>query len=1586
MPRPSTSVTQVAKSIDAIDNNGYFSDYFLAYRLDSGLEDLYKRWNELEREGEPTSRTKIRGLNSPMERFRSDAAQCSFQSSEGFDRGDFPASAIEGLRSLNDALLAALGWEANNRQIIELISGDRKFSVPVASQAVTPSGLLLYALETVFATDPATVVAGRRSSAGALLDPITIGERAVAVTVLEAAQEIFSADQPPTYLLVVSGGSVVLLDRDRWGEGVYLGANIDDALARNDVRPKGELAAIAALFSADAINPGEEASSYLTSLLERAANESAGVSKELRQGVRRSVELLARAVIHDVRYRQKGAWRKIDAEDLTKQCLRYIYRIIVLLFAEARPELGILPVNDIDYQSGYSLARLRDVALVDLSNEQSQNATHIQRSLEILFTLVNNGYSPESTLSTDVRGLEFPGLRSSLFAEDACPDLDRSQLTDATLQQILDNLCFTSEQRGRTRHALSYATLGINQLGAVYEGLMAYKGFLATEALYEIDDDANSDNGSWVVPVSKADEFANEFFLTELGPDGQPKRVRYEDGDFVFRLSGRDRQRSASYYTPEVLTEFAVRHTLDVYFNEHPDLSAHDILQLTICEPALGSGAFLNEAINQLAARYLKAAQDEVGETIDAESYQLELQKAKAHFAINQSYGVDLNSTAIELAQVSLWLNCMHPGLDAPNFTARLRQGNSLIGARRATYTLAQVRQAPWRKKTGADAIPPTDQPLSEIHFEEIPGIHHFILPGEGWGAAAYALEIKGRRGGNPVPGWAAEWCELVRNWRTAIQKPPTSAQLKRLEALAKRVEATWKASAVEVRDHMSAHDYRVDVWGRTDDLEQDPLMGSRKAYLPSDSPTARLRVLMNAWCALWMWAPDNGSDLPSMEQWLDAVELLLGQPSSDDLGVLFPSYESTKASLDSVEYFGKASVDEVLEHHPWLKETEKISRSQAFFHWELDQVGIFLSGGFDIQVGNPPWVRLDWNESASLAEFDPWWGITDLTQTGDRVKQIRRELALLNPSVTMAVCRDRAENEGLTSLLASSTREPILNGLRTNLYMVFMTNSWRRAKTKGAVGLIHPESHFVDPKAGHLRAQTYLRLRRHWQFNGANTFFEGVKSPSQTFGVNIYGAKLDSPLFLQSSNLVDVRTLELSLTHDGVGDLPCIQFPEGGLDKRPHLARIITVNDTVLASWVRLFDEPGTPPLESRLIRPLTTADLGSLEAFAKQSKRLGDSNRFWTSGFNEKLQKDDGTMEWRTEIPEDLKHCIIQGPHILNATPFAQQPRPNCRSKGDWDLLDLETLPEDFIPRTNYQSLVSKDEFEHRQPFWDGRPYSSRYRSVHRGFVDIAGVRTLQSGIIPPGVTQIHALSCFALETNLATVRWVAAASSLPIDYLFKVGGNGHVSPATVDALPILPANETLDASLVLRALRLNCQIVAFAPLWSELYDESWREDAFESANDATVRLGDVESSWSSATPLRTDYDRWLAMCEIDALVALYLGITEQQLLQMYRSQFAILRKYETDSVFDGNGRQISGIHHAYGFRQAQWETELKAQPSRRGETRQGMWARVQCYIAGNTTIDLGPFIPPFRLADRETAMSRAYKAFTVRMETAQ
>jgi hypothetical protein len=739
----------------------------------------------------------------------------------------------------------------------------------------------------------------------------------------------------------------------------------------------------------------------------------------------------------------------------------------------------------------------------------------------------------------------------------------------------------------------------------------------------------------------------------------------------------------------------------------------------------------------------------------------------------------------------------------------------------------------------------------------------------------------------------------------------------------------------------------------------------------------------MDAWCALWMWAPANGTVLPTLEKWLDAAELLLGQPSSEQSGQLFTAHDLNDGTLDSIDQIGRARHTEILARHPWLRDCQTITRPQAFFHWELEHAPVFqTNGGFHITVGNPPWVRLDWDEPACLAEHDPWWGVTDLTKTSDSARRAHRSTVLKSDVAVAAYCQDRAENAGLAALLSSSSREPLLTALRTNLYMVFMTNTWRRSSETAAVGLLHPESHFVDPNAGPLRAATYRRLRRHWHFTNEAKLFEDVHHETE-FGVNVYG-RPRSPSFRQAVNLLDPGTLDRSLSHDGEGELPGIQHPDGGWDTRPHAGRIIKVDSHVLEEWVRLFDAPGTPPDQSRLLRPLTVEDLAALSVISEQRHRLADGARHWTAGFNEVEQKTDGTFEWRTETPASLATTVLQGPHVLNGNPFAQQPRPDCRSNQDWEMVDLESIDENFVPRTNLHLLNLPTAPMGRYPFWDSEPYTSRYREVHREFVGSGSVRTLQACILPPGPPVVGSLVAIALPSGVnEMVRWAGTLASLPFDYLVKVSGVGHLKQYVTDALPIPEPNTNLDVALRLRTLRLNCLTRAYADLWSESFTSAWSTDRFVAAKDATVSLGKVEAEWSRATPLRVDYDRWLAFCEIDAIVALLLGLTEEKLIQIYRSQFPVLRKYEYQMVFDINGRQVCGDHHGFGFVQSRWEGELKDAKVPPGERKSGAWARVQAYLSGGAAVDLGPFVPPFRPADREGAMRRAYEAFQARSD---
>ena len=270
----------------------------------------------------------------------------------------------------------------------------------------------------------------------------------------------------------------------------------------------------------------------------------------------------------------------------------------------------MLPVGAEEYDQGYGLDRLRELTLVELAGPRAMNGTHLYDSLARLFTLVDQGHEPPEAKDGEQDGLVFHSLRADLFLPKATALIDETGLGNAALQRVLRHLLLSKEARGKDRGFISYAELGINQLGAVYEGLMSYTGFFAETDLYEVAKDGDPSKGSWVVPVERADGIAEKDFVrVEDEVTGERKAVLHERGTFVFRLAGRERQQSASYYTPEVLTRFTVSQALEELLDQDGHTTtAEEILGLTVCEPALGSGAFAIEAVGSSPSSTCAAA------------------------------------------------------------------------------------------------------------------------------------------------------------------------------------------------------------------------------------------------------------------------------------------------------------------------------------------------------------------------------------------------------------------------------------------------------------------------------------------------------------------------------------------------------------------------------------------------------------------------------------------------------------------------------------------------------------------------------------------------------------------------------------------------------------------------------------------------------------------------------------------------------------------------------------------------------------------------------------------------------------------
>jgi len=1487
---------------------------------------LRKQWDDVAKEGH----------ESPLQRFTR-------------ARGDLQISLAalaedpDKARTVYRALREALGFHGHSSTFKSERSGAEMLAHNIWA---SPNGELLF----VEAMPADALEDALSKDRGELPEKPLVDDKTINYSASKLISELYQADEKPQFIVLMAGRWLVLTEGERWAEGRYLAADALLAVERNDTKRGGELDRFLAVFGHDSLHPDANEQIWWNSVLEASVKHTVGVSKDLREGIRLSIEIIANDVLE--RRTARGLTNNdIDGQDLARQSLRFLYRILFLLYAEASPEMGIIPVGDERYDQGYGLDRIRELVLNPLTSEKAKGGTHLYDSLNRLFTLVNTGHhapNPENALT-------FERLEADLFSEAATKSIDDVKLSNAALQKVLEHLLLSKEARGKDRGFISYAELGVNQLGAVYEGLMSYTGFVAQEDLHEVAKDGDSSKGSWVVPVDRSGDIEDRHFVKAQDEiTGEWKPVIHQKGTFVFRLAGRERQQSASYYTPEVLTKFVVSQALEELLDQGGTTTpADDILKLTVCEPALGSGAFAIEAVRQLAAEYLQRKQKELGVKIPADEYPLELQKVKAQIALHQVHGVDLNATAVELAEVSLWLDTMVAGLQAPWFGLRLRRGNSLIGARRATYSVAQIKDKSWLTSTPHDA-PLTGLAAALEHDGDDPAVvgrvHHFLLPAQGWGAASDAKEVK---------DLAGDAQKALGTWRKSVRIKPTKQQIDRLLNLSRRVENLWKLVLRRLEVAQNRARREIDYFGRAGASQTVESMEKTRAEIEAflrdpNSSYRRLRLVMDAWTALWFWPltekTTKGALPPSTDEWLDALESVLGAPaaagkahtrygrSAEQTSLLSQASWAELKTAESIDLSlaGVKATADVVSEHPWLEVCNAVAADHGFFHWELDFAPVFGQDGFDLQVGNPPWVRPDWDEKATFAEFDPWWQLAEKpTQATASAKKI---IAKADPEHREFMIYQAASMAGTRESVSAAANYPVVAGLRPDLYRVFMERTWRSAAVDGVVAMLHPESHFTEKKAGVLRAQTYRHLRRHWQFVNELSLFEIDHHVS--FGVHVYGSRREAPQFMMAASMYHPDTVSRSLVHDGSGQVPGLKDDEGNWDQRPHSERIIQVDESVLAVWADILDEPGTPPVQARMVYPVNRASSRVLEKLSKVH-RVRELGLQYSGGWNETTDRKNGLFEVGSSVPETWADAILQGPHYTVANPFAKQPNPTMRNNLDWSELDLEALPDVFVPRTSYKRVATPSEFERAYGNWLGKSgqqvsIRSHYRIVWRQMAAVTGQRTLHSSIIPPGATHISFAGGGIDLLRLAEISGLW--NSIVVDFLVKATAVANLHVSFIDRLPGVVVQECLADEIRIRVARLVSLTREYGDFWVAV----------------------TATDWNPTSAVRIARDRRSALVELDALAALAFGLSSDELCTIYRTQFPVLAGYERTDLYDANGRKVSGEM-----------TKLYRQRGETLSTAERTWVHPQSLVEY-------VFEFPFVSYDREEDMRRAYAYF--------
>jgi hypothetical protein len=1205
------------------NENEFYTHHYLAAILEGDLKPLFEAWSQQERppwEG-------LRALARPF---------------QAIQRESDPAERQALRRKWFGDLFSVLGYSLTP-EVIELEDGAL---LPLAGQIARANGQPdLWVL-----ASPGDDGNGAAATGEDEEDPLAVQEEIL-------TRQVFAAPEPPRWVLLYGAKQLILLDRTKWPSKRFLRFDLEEILGR---RESSTLRATAALLHRDSVCPADQVS-LLDRLDENSHKHAFAVSEDLKYSAREAVELLGNEAVWYLReVLKEGVYGKDLAEQLTRECLRYLYRLLFLFYVEAREELGYAPMKSEEYRTGYSLESLRDAAEMDLSTEEDRNGSFLHHSLQALFRLIHDGWRHElKPQQVGDYNFRMEPLRCDLFDPARTPFLNRVRLRNHVLQKVIELLSLSREDRGRRRGRISYAQLGITQLGSVYEGLLSYTGFFVEEkdGLYEVKPEGEPYDPlkqAYFVPKSALGEYKDEEKVYAQG-----RLVHHPQGSFVYRLAGRNRQKSASYYTPDVLTKCVVKYALKELLK---DKSADDILSLNVCEPALGSGAFLNEAVNQLADAYLERKQRETSRVVGHDDYLLEKQKVKAYLADNRVYGVDRNPVAIELAEVSLWLNTIYEGHTIPWFGGQLVAGNSLIGARRQVFTRAQLES---QNREWLDSVP-DHVPMGKDRASG--QIWHFLVPDQGM--ADYTDKA--------VKDMLPAEMKQIRDWRKEFTKRFSPGDTRALERLAAASDRLWKKHSQDLRQvrretahifpvfgqesnpSFTEHGHRLTTRQRDEIFERAITPGGRQA-----SAYQRLKIAMDYWCSLWFWPVEQGDLLPSRDEFLLELSAILegtSQELSPLLGAeqqpLFPTGKPEQEQLRLTEELGLVNLDELCGRLPRLKKVRNIAARHRFLHWELEFADIFEEKvGFDLILGNPPWIKIEWNEGGVMGDVEPRFVLRDYS--APQLNKLRSETIAKFSDLRAAYLDEYTESVGAQNFLNALQNYPLLVGSQSNSYKCFIERAWGIMNDGSLQAFLHPEGVYDDPSGGRFRRELYSRLRYHFQFENQRKLFPEIGN-TRTFSVNICGGK-GAVQFSHIANLFEVSTIDACFDHDGAGPCGGIKSEQDEWNLAGHKHRIIMVDEAALRLFAELYDEPGTASMEARL-PPLHASELAAvLRKFASYPRRLsnlGDDYKA-TQMWNETGAVENGTIRPCTCFAPDPAAWILSGPHLYVANPFFKTPR---------------------------------------------------------------------------------------------------------------------------------------------------------------------------------------------------------------------------------------------------------------------------------------------------------------------------------------
>ncbi len=1278
----------------------------------------------------------------------------------------------------------------------------------------------------------------------------------------EVIHGIFDSDTSSCeWLIINQGDRLILTERGRWQEANgYLEVNLTTLFGIND---PVEYLCVESLFSPKAF--AIESAEFFHENLERNAHKKAAeVTKALRDTVRKSIEIIANEILANHQRKPLPSLQpynlkvKVEADQAAQvifdQSLRYIYRVLFMLFAESQERReGALPVQSRAYQVGYGIEHLRDLEGIPfLDKERNFIQQTIAHATRIYFKgyntdiVVQKDESGEDFQKTDALGFSFPALGTDLFDDAKTSLFQEAVLADGEMQKVIRHLSLAKVGSGRAAKTqrVHYAGLGLNQLGAVYEGLLSLKPEILLEDAVLLAKD-KKDMAHRYVPAKDKNKIDHALLAED--EDGLMTR---KAGEFLLTPVGLERKFSASFYTPEVLTRFLAREAVETLLEK--DSSIERLENLKICEPAMGSGAFLNAVVDELAPRmareYRRIDQEALDKHIEKcrkqnldptkvkGSFVREmghyLARAKFHLMQKCVFGVDLNPTAVELAKVSLWLNCLHDEGNLPFLDFKLKHGNSLVGC---WVTRHQYEGKNWP---------------------------HFLIPNP----KALSPHLDGKVLG--IKTWPFIDNQETKNHLKAVQKswadiPNQQVYHKRLDALAGRVQQLYDTHL----EYLS--EYRQAMLEAETAAEKLSIFERFKA---KNTAYNQLRSMMDYWCSLWFWPHSQIDLVPNGEEFLRGLEWMAETPLA---------YGGTERG----EQIKKSALKE-------LSIARDVALAQKFFHWDLEYADIFAEGGFDLVLGNPPWAPVKWEEEDFFEVVHPGIHLQKEDAKG-RQESYKRELEN-SPELLKVYQEASCIVGGFVSLLRESGTYPLEDYSKINTYRFFYQRFHSLTKTGGIHSMIGQDGILSDHGCAEMRPIFYREVCKLYRFINEHKLFEDV-SNTRFFLIWIAEKKKSSVLIRLIDNLYSPQTVSKCDVEHPAAPYPGMKDEHGSFETRGHPDRIIVLDSAGLGALAKF--EPDTPWDRVKLPTIHGKIEYNVLKRLAEHPAKFDKINFYYAQMLNETNSPKAGLITRKPGSSKSLSHACMSGPNIFVGNPAVKVPNSGCNNQRDFSEVDLTTVPDSFFPDTVFQTTekgIKSPEYLSPTPW--GSVHSQEPRIIARQMVSTTGGRTLSSALIPPGPSHVHSMSSLSFKDHNELVYTSGLFHSLIYDFLMRSISGGTIGQGIYEMTPTLTPEQVmcpLVPALMIRALRLSCISEHYKPLWKEVWQQGFIEFVVQSPYMPELPYSTLTSQWKRHSCIRSTEAREQALCEIDAIVAILFGFEKETLLNLYRSQFGVLQK---------------------------------------------------------------------------------------------